>query len=280
MKPTNLHTRIFLDSADPAETKIALERLGFLDGQTTNPALLAKHPKFAGGVKMTLPEIQTIYKEAVTEIRALLPGKSVSMQVFDTGETSVEELLAEAREKNSWIPGAHIKFPFTKTALEAAKLAYAEGINVNMTLCFTLEQAGLAGCAFPDAKDDRVYLSPYIGRLEDKGLDGIDNVINALRLYKENQIDIKVLAASVRTIDDLHDAFSAKADIVTAPLALLLEWADAGFTVNDTIPRKKLEDIAYTPYSIPDACPTFSIDSPFTTAGLTGFVKAINELVL
>ncbi len=280
MKPTNLHTRIFLDSADPAETKIALERLGFLDGQTTNPALLAKHPKFAGGVKMTLPEIQAIYKEAVEEIRSLLTGKSVSMQVFDNGETSVQEILDEAREKNSWIPGAHIKFPFTKNALEAAKLAYAEGINVNMTLCFTLEQAALAGCAFPDAKDDRVYLSPYIGRLEDKGLDGIDNVINALRLYKENSIDIKVLAASVRTIDDLHDAFSAKADIVTAPLALLLEWADGGFTLNDTIPRKKLEDIAYTQYSLPDSCPTLSIDSPFTTAGLAGFVKAIDELIL
>ncbi len=279
MKPANLHTRIFLDSADPAETRIALDRLGFLDGQTTNPALLAKHPKFAGGVKMTLTEIQAVYKEAVQEIRVLIPGKSVSMQVFDTGETSVGELLAEAREKNAWIPGAHIKFPFTKNALEAARLAYAEGMNVNMTLCFTLEQAALAGCVFPDAKDDRVYLSPYIGRLEDKGLDGIDNVINALRLYKENQIDIKVLAASVRTIDDLHDAFSAKADIVTAPLALLLEWADSGFTISDTMPRKKLEDIAYSPYTLPDACPTFSIDSPFTTAGIAGFVTSINALI-
>src|SRR6185369_13659357 len=107
MRPANLHTKIFLDSGDPAETKEALALLGFLDGQTTNPSLIAKNPATVGK-KFSKTEIFDFYKTVVGEISALIPNGSVSIEVYADANTSSDEMLAQAREFFTWIPNAHI----------------------------------------------------------------------------------------------------------------------------------------------------------------------------
>src|SRR3990167_3042266 len=107
MRPEGLQTKIFLDSGDPAETREAIKLLGFLDGQTTNPSLIAKNPQTTGK-KFSKQEILDFYKKVVQEISGLIPDGSVSIEVYADGQTSSDEMLSQGREFFQWIPNAHI----------------------------------------------------------------------------------------------------------------------------------------------------------------------------
>lgn len=130
-KLKNLKTKIFLDGGDPEETKEIISLLGFLDGQTTNPTLIAKNPeaqaRIARGEKFS----------KVEKISSLIPGGSVSVEVYADKSTAAEEMLKQAGEMFSWIPNAHIKFPITSEGLEVAEQFVRAGKRVNMTLCFS-----------------------------------------------------------------------------------------------------------------------------------------------
>src|SRR3990172_71294 len=140
MKPANLKTKIFLDSGDPNETKQAIKLLGFLDGQTTNPSLIAKNPD-AQGKKFTEEEISSFYKGVVREISSLIPSGSISIEVYTDLDSTGDKLYQQGEMMFSWIPNAHIKYPITRSGLEAAEHSVETGIRVNMTLCFSEEQA-------------------------------------------------------------------------------------------------------------------------------------------
>ncbi|HXE09999.1 MAG TPA: transaldolase family protein, partial [Verrucomicrobiae bacterium] len=144
MRPQGLKAKIFLDSGDPAETKAALALLGFLDGQTTNPTLVAKNPyareRFEKGDKFTEDEILDFYKQVVIDISDLIPDGSVSIEVHADQTTTAEQMLAQGREMFRWIPNAHIKYPTTMAGLTAAEQSVHDGLRVNMTLCFSQEQ--------------------------------------------------------------------------------------------------------------------------------------------
>src|SRR3989344_2946519 len=96
MRPEGLQTKIFLDSGDPAETREAIKLLGFLDGQTTNPSLVAKNPETAGK-KFTKPEIFDFYKKVVTEVSGLIPDGSVSIEVYADMDTTADQMLEQRR---------------------------------------------------------------------------------------------------------------------------------------------------------------------------------------
>ena len=145
MRPNGLRTRIFLDGGDPGETRALLAQLGFLDGQTTNPTLISKNPaaqkRLVGGDKFAAAEVLGFYRNVVTELSGLLPKGSVSIEVYADSVTMAEAMLRQGREMFSWIPNAHIKFPQRREGLKAAQAAVTEGLRVNMTLCFSQEQA-------------------------------------------------------------------------------------------------------------------------------------------
>ena len=105
-------TKIFLDSGDVNETKKIKDLLGFLDGQTTNPTLIAKNAG-GSGKKFTKDEIFAFYKDVVTEVSKLVPD-SVSIEVYSDKSTTAEEMFAQAKDMYTWIPNAHIKYPTTK----------------------------------------------------------------------------------------------------------------------------------------------------------------------
>jgi transaldolase len=171
MRPKNLKTKIFLDSGNPSDTKAALKLLGFLDGQTTNPSLIAKSPKavekIEKGEKFSAEGIYDFYKKTAEEISNQIPNGSVSIEVYADSNTKAEEMLEAGKKLFAWIPNAHIKLPITKEGLKAARKMINMGIRVNMTLCFTQEQAAAVYDATRGATKGQVFISPFVGRLYD-----------------------------------------------------------------------------------------------------------------
>ena len=235
MRPKELRTKIFLDGGDPEETKEVLHRLGFLDGQTTNPSLISKNPaakeRLGRGGKFSAEEVLDFYRGVVSEISGLLPQGSVSIEVYADAGTTAEAMLRQGREMFSWVPNAHIKFPTTREGLTAAEQAVREGLRVNMTLCFSQEQAAAVYAATRGASKGQVFVSPFIGRLDDRGEDGMGLIANILRMYASGDGHVEVLTASVRSIDHLLYALALGSDIVTVPYEFLKAWSGLGMPV-------------------------------------------------
>ena len=280
MKPRNLNTRIFLDSGDPNETKEAVRLLGFLDGQTTNPSLVSKNP--AADKKFTLSDLRGFYREIVREVAFLIQDGSVSIEVYADKNTTIEEMLEQGREMFSWIPNAHIKFPTTKEGLAAAEQAIKEGIRVNMTLCFSQQQAAAVYAATVGAKKGQVFVSPFIGRLDDRGENGMHLIENILRMYKKGDGHVEVLTASVRNINHLLYAIHLGSDIVTAPFKVLREWGEGRMPMpeeNFMYNAGNLRPIPYEELDLNKDWSAFDISHELTDAGIERFASDWNSLL-
>ena len=278
-------TKLFLDSGDASETRQALELLGTLDGQTTNPTLVAKNPEAAArlerGEKFTSKEILGFYKDVITEISGLLPDGSVSIEVYSDLETTAEDMIEQAHEMYTWIPNAHIKLPTTKEGLTAAQKLNKEHMRLNLTLCFTQEQAAAVYAATRGAKKGDVYVSPFVGRLDDQGVDGMNFISNCLKIFEKSDHHVETLVASVRSLDNFLFSLRLKADIITAPLKLFKEWVEAGksdgsdfmYSAGDLKPTK-LKNL-----DLKSDWQDFNIRHELTKSGLERFAKDWNELI-
>src|SRR5215467_80388 len=224
--------KLLVDGGDPEETDRVKRLVGYVDGQTTNPTLVAKNPEVrqlvSSGQKFTSREELDEYKKIVQSIAPLVGGAGVSIEVFADFNTTGEEMLAQGREMFSWIPNAYIKYPCTYEGLRAAEMSVREAIRVNMTLCFSQEQAAAVYAATKGSKAP-VYVSPFVGRLDDRGEDGMDLVKNIKHMYEAGDGHVYVLAASIRHLKHLLGSFALKAELVTAPSKVWEEWAASSF---------------------------------------------------
>src|SRR5207253_1778357 len=138
-------TKILVDGGDPNETLRIKNLIGFVDGQTTNPSLIAKNPEIqrliASGHKLSSREEKEEYQKIVQSISPLVGDAGVSIEVFADLSTRAEEMLAQGQEMFSWIPNAYVKYPCTHEGLRAAQMSVEKSIRVNMTLCFSQKQA-------------------------------------------------------------------------------------------------------------------------------------------
>ena len=151
--------------------------------------------------------------------------------------------MEQGREFFKWIPNAHIKYPTTTGGLRAAEISVKEGMRVNMTLVFSQGQAAAVYAATLNqslrsgtgqavgATRGQVYLSPFVGRLDDRGENGMDFILNTIKMYKPGDGHVEVLVASVRSIEHFMKSIELGADIITAPLKILKQWAEAGMPV-------------------------------------------------
>jgi transaldolase len=188
--------KIFIDSADLAEIKKAAQ-LGYLDGCTTNPSLLAK-----AGRKI---------ESAIPEICEIVDGP-VSAEVV---ATQYEAILAEGRTLAKLHQNVVVKVPLLADGLRAVKTLKKEGIRTNVTLCFSASQALLA------AKAGATYISPFVGRIDDTSHEGIALVEQIVAIYDNYGFDTQVLAASLRHPVHVVDAALAGAHCATLPLKLI-----------------------------------------------------------
>jgi len=286
MRPKRLKTRVFLDGGDPEETKAALERLGFLDGQTTNPTLVSKNPearrRLESGKKFSREEVLAFYRGVVNTLSSLIPRGSVSVEVYADAGSSAGEMLQQGREMFAWIPNAHIKFPASRAGLEAARQAVGAGLRVNMTLVFSQEQAAAVYAATRGAQKGQVFLSPFIGRLDDRGENGMDLIANILRMYQEGDGHVEVLTASVRNLDHFLCALKLGSDIVTAPFEMLKSWAEKGLVLPGEEYRYGVAGLKAIPYrelELSKPWEAYDIRHDLTDKGMEKFSADWNALI-
>jgi transaldolase len=286
MRPKDLKTRIFLDGGNPKETRALNALLGFLDGQTTNPTLISKNPearrRLERGDKFDPGEIFGFYRQVVQEISGLIPMGSISIEVYADLSTPAEQMLKQGQEMFSWIPNAHIKFPTSREGLKAAGKAVEKGLRVNCTLCFSQEQAAAVYAATRGAAKGEVFVSPFIGRLDDRGENGMDLITNIIRMYGQGDGHVEVLTASVRTLDHLLYALNLGSDIVTAPFEILKQWGEKGLPVPDDTycyQTKGLKPIPYCEIDLNKDWQTYDLAHDLTVKGMERFSADWNALI-
>jgi len=188
--------KFFVDTADVKEIR-ELAELGLVDGVTTNPSLILK----SGGSIV----------EVTKEICALVDGP-VSAEVV---ATDYDGMMREAEALAAIAENVCIKVPLTFDGLKACRALSSQGRKVNVTLCFSANQALLA------AKAGATFISPFIGRVDDIGLDGMELIAEIRQIYDNYDFDTEILAASVRTVNHVKQAALIGADVATMPPATL-----------------------------------------------------------
>lgn len=277
-------TKVLVDGGDPQETVRVKALIGFVDGQTTNPTLIAKNPEvrqlISSGHKFSAKEELDEYRTIVQAISPLVGDAGVSIEVFADFDTPGEQMLAQARDMFSWIPNAYVKYPCTHEGLRAAEMSVREGIRVNMTLCFSQEQAAAVYAATKGSKKP-VYVSPFLGRLDDRGEDGMDLVRNIKKMYETGDGHVHVLAASIRHLNHLLGSFALQAELATAPVKVWEEWAAASFPSpgEDFVYKgvdkagNQLRPIPYKSADLKLPWESFDIRHELTTKGIQQFVS-------
>ena len=276
-------SRILVDGGDPDETLRVKKLLGFVDGQTTNPSLIAKNPeiqqRIASGDTLSAQEEKEEYRKIVQAISPLVGDAGVSIEVFADLDTSAEEMLAQGEEMFTWVPNAYIKYPCTHEGLRAAEMSVRKRIRVNMTLCFSQEQAAAVYAATKGSKEP-AYVSPFVGRLDDRGENGIDLVKNIKAMYRKGDGHVHVLAASVRHLDHLLASFALDAELVTVPAKVIEKWATGNFPLpaGDFTYKavgangQLLKPIPYKELDLNLPWQSFDITHELTTKGIQKFV--------
>ena len=196
--------KLFLDTANIQEIRDGT-RLGVISGVTTNPSLAS-----AEGIGNT-----ESYKAAVREISDIVDGP-ISVEVISLDAPG---MVAEGRDIASWIPNPWVKIPSTVEGFEAISILSQEGIKINQTLCFSVNQAILG------AQAGSTVVSPFIGRLDDIGLEGIDLIKDIVSVYQQHGIETQVLAASIRHTLHCTLAAQAGAHIATVSYKTLVQMA-------------------------------------------------------
>lgn len=286
MRPKHLTSRIFLDGGNPDETKEIIEILGFLDGQTTNPTLISKNPGVRELLeregKLTAEQLTGYYREVVKKISAMIPRGSVSVEVYADASSNADQMLGQGRTMFGWIPNAHIKFPTAAEGLKAASRAVQEGMRVNMTLCFTQAQAAAVYAATRGAGKGEVFVSPFVGRLDDKGENGMDLIVNILRMYEKGDGRVEVLTASVRSMDHFLYALKLGSDIITSPFDVLKEWGAKGMPLpgpDYTYDARGLRPIPYEDIDLGKSWQEYDIRHELTQKGMERFSQDWNSLI-
>lgn len=184
--------QFFVDTADVAAIR-DLYTLGLVDGVTTNPSLIGKSGRD--------------FREVIAEICEVTPGP-VSAEVIATDEAG---MLEQGRALAGLAPNVVVKLPLTLDGLKACRTLTSEGTRTNVTLCFSANQALLA------AKAGASYISPFIGRLDDINIDGMELIQDIRTIYDNYGFETEVLAASIRSPNHVKECALIGADVVTAP---------------------------------------------------------------
>ena len=190
--------RFFIDTANVDDIRKAND-MGVICGVTTNPSLIAKEGR--------------VFEEVIAEIASIVDGP-ISGEVKAT-TTDAEGMIKEGREIAKIHPNMVVKIPMTTEGLKAVKVLSAEGIKTNVTLIFTANQALLA------ARAGATYVSPFLGRLDDISVRGVDLINEIAQIFEVAGIETEIIAASIRNPIHITDCALAGADIATVPYKVI-----------------------------------------------------------
>lgn len=193
--------KFFVDTAE-IDAIAELNDLGMVDGVTTNPSLIAKSGR----------DILEVTREICAMVEGPVSAEVVALEA--------EAMIAEGRKLAAIADNIAVKVPLTWDGLKACKVLSGEGRMVNVTLCFSANQALLA------AKAGATFISPFIGRLDDINLDGLDLIADIRRIYDNYGFETQILAASIRNANHMSDCAKIGADVATAPPAVIKAMAN------------------------------------------------------
>jgi transaldolase len=193
--------KFFVDTADVAAIA-ELNALGMVDGVTTNPSLILKSGR----------DILEVTKEICSIVSGPVSAEVVALKA--------DEMIAEGRKLAAIAPNITVKVPLTWDGLQTCKTLTNDGFMVNVTLCFSANQALIA------AKAGATFISPFIGRLDDINLDGLDLIGDIRTIYDNYDYKTQILAASIRSANHVKDCALIGADVVTAPPAVIKSLAN------------------------------------------------------
>jgi transaldolase len=204
-----MNLKIFLDTAEVD----LIKKIDFTEihGITTNPSLASKAIQNLDKKQISGEEKFEIYLSILKNISSAIKG-DISGEVVST---NYNQMLIEAKKLASTADNIVVKLPITRDGLRLCKILSEDGIKTNMTLCFSVAQATL--CALNGAK----YVSPFIGRLDDLGLNGIELIRDIKKVFTNYDFKTQILAASIRNINHVLDCLSIGADALTLPPSLL-----------------------------------------------------------
>ena len=191
--------RIFLDTANIEHIRHAA-KLGIISGVTTNPTLVAK-------------EGEVDFKAAILEICSIVPGP-VSVEALSSEAAG---MIEEARQLSSWAPNIAVKIPVSEAGLEAVSVLSRENVKTNLTLCFSANQALLGAIV------GATYVSPFVGRLDDVGHQGMEVVADMVEIFNKHNLSTQVIAASLRHPLHVIAAAKAGAHVATVPYSVLMQ---------------------------------------------------------
>ncbi|WP_187430003.1 Transaldolase [Roseobacter fucihabitans] len=192
--------KFFVDTAD-TQAISELNDLGMVDGVTTNPSLILKSGR----------DILEVTKEICAIVQGPVSAEVVALEA--------EAMIAEGRKLAEIAQNITVKLPLTWDGLKACKVLSGEGKMVNVTLCFSANQALLA------AKAGATFISPFIGRLDDINLDGMELIQDIRTIYDNFGFETQILAASIRSVNHVQDAALIGADVITAPPEVIKKLA-------------------------------------------------------
>ena len=197
--------KFFVDTADTDAIR-ELNDLGMVDGVTTNPSLIMKSGR----------DIREVTREICGMVKGPVSAETVALDA--------EGMIAEGRELAKIAGNIAIKVPLTWAGLKACKVLTGEGRMVNVTLCFSANQALLA------AKAGATFISPFIGRLDDINIDGMELIADIRQIYDNYGFETQILAASIRSANHMTEAAKIGADVATAPPAVIKAMASHPLT--------------------------------------------------
>ena len=197
--------KFFIDTANLEEIKQGLE-MGMVDGVTTNPSIILKSGR----------DIIEVTREICSIVSGPVSAEVVALEA--------EAMIAEGRKLAEIAPNITVKLPLTWDGLKACKVLTGEGKMVNVTLCFSANQALLA------AKAGATFISPFIGRLDDINLDGMELIRDIRQIYDNYGYETQILAASIRTVNHVSEWAIAGADVMTAPPDVIRKLAQHPLT--------------------------------------------------
>ncbi len=193
--------KFFVDTADVAAIA-ELNDLGMVDGVTTNPSLILKSGR----------DIIEVTKEICSIVSGPVSAEVVAL--------TADEMIAEGRKLAAIAPNIAVKVPLTWDGLKTCKVLSGEGFMVNVTLCFSTNQALLA------AKAGATFISPFVGRLDDINLDGMELIADIRQVYDNYDFETQILAASIRTANHASQCALIGADVMTAPPSVIKAMAN------------------------------------------------------
>jgi len=199
--------KFFVDTAEISEIR-ELNALGLVDGVTTNPSLIKKSGR----------DFLEVIREVCEEIEGPVSAETVALDY--------EGMMSEGRKLAQLAPNIAVKVPLTWDGLRACRALSDEGRMVNVTLCFSANQALLA------AKAGATFISPFVGRLDDTNVDGMDLIREVRQIYDNYGFETEILAASIRTVNHVKEAALIGADVITAPAGVLRKLAEHPLTDN------------------------------------------------